>query len=80
MWRNKSRTLPDWIEDAYEILVAQTTDRQTEFSYGRAHDLLLAHEGFPDEPADAQHAIEHLLNYGWLYEVEDKLRITDPEH
>ncbi|WP_227380600.1 hypothetical protein [Haladaptatus halobius] len=80
MWRNEPRSLPGWIEDAYEILVSQTTDRQVEFSHERAQELLLAHEAFLDEPADVQYAIEHLLNYGWLYKVEGKLRITDPEY
>jgi hypothetical protein len=80
MWPNESRSLPGWIEDAYQILVSQTADRHEEFSHERAHDLLLAHDEFPDEPADAKYAIKHLLNYGWLYEVEDELRITDPGH
>lgn len=80
MWPNESRSLPGWIEDAYEILVSQTANRHEGFSHERAHKLLLAHEEFPDEPADVQYAIEHLLNYGWLYEVEDELRITDLEH
>jgi hypothetical protein len=30
-----------------------------------------------DELTDADYAIEYLLNYGWLYEVEDELRITE---
>ncbi len=80
MRRNEPRSLPGCVEDAYDILASQTTDRQAEFSHERAQELLLANEAFPDEPADAKYAIEHLLNYGWLYEVENKLRITDPEH
>lgn len=80
MWPNESRSLPGWIDDAYEILVSQSTDRHKGFSHERAHELLLAHEEFPDEPPDAKYAVEYLLNYGWLYEAEGKLRITEPEY
>jgi hypothetical protein len=80
MWSNEPRPLPDWIQDAYEILLSQTTSDQEGISHERAHELLLTHSDFPDEPADAEYAIERLLNSGWLYEVDEKLRITDPEH
>jgi len=79
MWSNEPRSLPDWIEDAYQILVSGTPDQQPNFSYDQAKDLLLAAEDFPDEPADAEYAIERLLDSGWLYAVDGKLRITDPE-
>ncbi|WP_049934629.1 hypothetical protein [Haloplanus natans] len=79
MWSNEPRSLPDWIEDAYQILVSGTLDQQTELSQDQAKDLLLAAEDFPDETADAEYVIERLLNSGWLYEVDGELRITDPE-
>jgi hypothetical protein len=79
MWSNEPRSLPDWIEEAYEILVSGTATQTEGFSHDRAHDLLLAHEAFPNEAADAEYAIERLLNSGWLYEVDGELRITDPE-
>lgn len=79
MWSNEPRSLPDWIEDAYEILVSGTAESQEEISRDQAHDRLLAHEAFPDEPADAEYALERLLNVGWLYAVDDELRITDSE-
>lgn len=79
MWSNEPRSLPDWIEDAYQILVSGTPDQQTELSHDQAQDLLLTHEDFPDEPADTEYAIERLVNSGWLYEVDGELRITDPE-
>jgi len=28
MWTNEPRSLPDWIEDAYEILVPEIEDRE----------------------------------------------------
>ncbi|MFC6893761.1 hypothetical protein [Halopenitus salinus] len=79
MWSNEPRTLPDWIEDAYQILVAGTPDQQPNLSHEQAQDLLLAAEEFPAEPADAEYAIERLLDSGWLYAVDGELRITDPE-
>jgi hypothetical protein len=80
MWKNQPRSLPDWIENGYKILVSQTTNQQEGITNEQAQELLLVQQSFPDEPADAQYAIERLLNYGWLYEAEGKLRITDPEH
>jgi len=79
MWSNEPRSLPDWIEDAYQILVSGTSDQQTKLSHDQAQSLLLAAEEFPAEPADAEYAIERLLDSGWLYEVDGKLRITDPD-
>jgi hypothetical protein len=79
MWANEPRSLPDWIEDAYEILASGTAERQEGMSRKQAHDRLLAHEAFPDEPADAEYAIERLLDSGWLYAVDNELCITDPE-
>lgn len=79
MWSNEPRSLPDWIEDAYQILVSGTPDQQTELSHAQAQSLLLAAEEFPAEPADAEYAIERLLDSGWLYAVDGELRITDPE-
>jgi hypothetical protein len=79
MWSNEPRSLPDWIEEAYEILVSGAADHSGGFSHDRAYDLLVAHEAFPNEAADAEYAIERLLNSGWLYEVDGELRITDPE-
>ena len=80
MWSNEPRPLPDWIQDAYEILLSQISSDQEGISHERAQELLLTHGDFPDEPADAEYVIERLLNSGWLYEVDGKLRITDPEH
>jgi hypothetical protein len=46
MWSNEPRSLPDWIEDAYQILVSGTPDQQTELSHDQAQDLLLTHKDF----------------------------------
>jgi hypothetical protein len=77
MWSNEPRQLPEWLENAYEILLAESNTRRGAISHDQAHGLLLAHTEFSDEPADAKYAIERLLSSGWLYEVDDELRITD---
>ena len=76
MWTNESRPLPDWIEDAYEILVSTVGGKEAELSRDQAHDLLLDHDAFTSEPADVDYAIERLLDSGWLYEADGSLRIT----
>ena len=79
MWSDDSRSVPDWIEEAYEIVVAHAEESDEPLTRERAHETLLGHGDFPEETADAEYAIEQLLNYGWFYEVEGELRITDPE-
>jgi hypothetical protein len=79
MWTNEPRTLPDWIEDAYEILAPEIEDGEGGLSQEQAHDRLLTHDTFPSEPADAEYAVERLLDSGWFYEVDGSLRVTDPD-
>ena len=79
MWSNEPRSLPDWVERGYQILSAEITDASSEgLPRDRAREELLAHGEFPDEPSDAEYAIDHLLNSGCPYEVDGSLRITDP--
>jgi len=81
MFSDEPRSLPDWIERGYEILSTEITEGGHEegLSRSRARDDLVAHEDFPDNPDDAEYAIDQLLNSGWLYEVAGKLRVTTPE-
>jgi hypothetical protein len=80
MRSNEPPSLPNWIEQAYEILAVEITEGSTEgLSRERAYEVLLAHEHFPDNSPDAEYAIDRLLNSGWIYEVNDHLRITDTE-
>ena len=80
MWSNEPRSLPDWVERGYQILSAEIADASSEgLPRDRAREELLAHGVFPDEPSDAEYAIDYLLNSGWLYDVDGRLRITDPE-
>ena len=80
MWSNEPRQLPEWLENAYEILLTESNSCQGDISRDQAHGLLLAHAEFSDEPADAEYAIERLLSTGWLYEVDGELRITDSDN
>lgn len=79
MWENDRRRLPDWIEDAYNILLGQIEDPRESIERERAYELLLNAEDFPDEPDDAEYAIDRLLNRGYFYEVDSDLRVTEPE-
>lgn len=79
MWANDHQSLPDWIEDGYEILVAGVEESGGELSHDQARDVLLAHDAFPDEPHDAEYVVDRLLDSGWLYEADGSLRITDPD-
>lgn len=77
---NDPRSLPDWIEQGYEILVEEAKTQGDPLTRERAEALLVGHGDFPDESEDAGYVIDRLLNSGWLYEVNDELRITDPEN
>ena len=79
MWPDEPRTLPDWIERAYEILVSQAAAFDDGIPRDRASELLVSHDEFSEGPADAEYAIERLLDRGWLYDVDGHLRITDPD-
>jgi hypothetical protein len=69
--------MPEWIQRAYEILVSHTAETTDGIPRARAEELLVAHEDFSEDAADAEYAIDRLLSRGWLYEVDGELRITD---
>lgn len=69
--------MPEWIQQAYEILASYTAETDKGIPRARAQELLIAHEEFSEDAADAEYAIERLLSRGWLYEVDGELRITD---
>lgn len=76
MWSDDPHPMPEWIQRAYEILVSYAADT-TGVPRARAQELLVAHEEFSEDAADAEYAIDRLLSRGWLYEVDGELRITD---
>lgn len=77
MWSDESRPMPEWIQRAYEILTSYTAETDMGIPRAGAQELLVAHDDFSEDAADAEYAIERLLSRGWLYEVDGELRITD---
>jgi len=70
--------LPGWIEDAYiplEQSLCEKPDRDS-FTHQQATEIISeANPDFGD--ADIDHALDYLLNRGWLYQVDDRLFITE---
>ena len=78
--------LSEWIMDAYTVLSAHLSETETDDSHGQvpaisreqAVDVLLMIDELTLEPEDADHALTRLLDRGYLYAVDDELRITTP--
>lgn len=70
--------LPDWIKDAYEVIERAASGTPSELAYPEAIDQLEADAELDLERSDAEHAVERLLQRGYLYRVEEDLRITGP--
>lgn len=76
--------LPDWIQDAHTVLATHITDGRT----GERHDqssgidrdqaveVLCTADDLALDSADADYAIQQLLNRGYLYEVGNELRVA----
>ena len=77
MWSDDPHPMPERIQRAYEILVSFTEETDGGIPRARAQELLVTHEDFSEDAADAEYAIDRLLSRGWLYEVDGELRITD---
>ncbi|SDG42056.1 hypothetical protein SAMN05216218_1376 [Halorientalis regularis] len=77
MWNSDQASLPAWIQDAYDDLAPHFEDPSDELSQERARELLVTESDAIDEPADADYALDRLIDRGWLYEVDDSLRKTD---
>jgi hypothetical protein len=74
------RRLPEWIETSYETLEPHICNRDEGLSPEQVADLLLEEIGddLALEPADAEYAIQRLLERGYLYKVEGVLFVTEP--
>lgn len=79
MESNDSQSFPDWIEDAYESLHGEIAEKQDGIPRDRAIEFLVNDDSFHSDDADADYAIRRLLNSGWLYEVNDEIRVTEPD-
>ncbi|GGN21457.1 hypothetical protein [Halarchaeum nitratireducens] len=69
--------LPEWVQEAYRILVDAADGPRAEFTYGEAYALLDAAETFSPEHSDSEYAVERLLSRGYLYEANGTLRVTE---
>ena len=71
-------SLPRWIEDSYLSLERYLCEQSDEDSFTHQQATELIAEANPDfGDADINHALDHLLNRGWLYQVDDRLFITE---
>lgn len=78
--------LPEWIMDAYAIICAQVEAAETDVNPGphsgltreRTVELLLAAEDLAVEQPDVEYALDRLLERGYIYEVDEELRVTFP--
>ena len=71
-------SLPGWIEDSYLSLERYLCEQPDEDSFTHHQATELIAEANPDfGDADIKHALDHLLNRGWLYQVDDRLFITE---
>lgn len=78
--------LPDWVLDAYDVLTDAITDQERgehrrqvpAIHRDDAIEVLQSTDELHLEPGDADHAVTRLLERGYLYEVDNELRVTTP--
>ena len=77
MYRNNRSQLTPWLEDVYETLASEICQQEDDHGLGtdRARELLHAEDLIE---ADAQYAVERLLDRGYLYTVDGELFVTEP--
>lgn len=73
-------SLPAWIESVYERLVPQVTEADDGLTMSEARELAIdaIGEEMDLKPADVEHAIQRLLDRGYLYAVDGRLFVTEP--
>ncbi|MFC7215988.1 hypothetical protein ACFQO4_18110 [Saliphagus sp. GCM10025334] len=77
--------LSEWILDVYDVLCTHSLnsdDQEDVQSIPReqALEVLLRTDELALEPEDANYALSRLLERGYFYEVDDELRVTEPEN
>ena len=77
MWTSEQASLPAWIQDAYDDLAPHFEDSSEGIPREQARELLVTESDAVDKPADADYALDRLLERGWLYDVDRSLRKTD---
>ena len=69
-------SLPQWIQNAYESLETAYASGTDELSVEAAHELLLTEAEQIETDEEATYVLDRLLERGWLYEVDGRLRKT----
>ncbi len=71
-------SLPEWIRNSYISLERYLCEQSDQDSFTRQKAIELIAKANPEfNDADINHALDHLLNRGWLYEVNGRLIITE---
>mgnify|MGYP006267801839 FL=1 len=71
-------SLPKWIKDAYIPLERYLCEQSThEFLTLQQATEIIGEANTDFSDADIDHALDYLLNRGWLYKVDDQLFITE---
>jgi len=69
---------PKWTKDAYIPLERYLCEQPTHESLTPQQATEIIREANTDfSDADIDHALDYLLNRGWLYKVDDQLFITE---
>ncbi|MBP2251124.1 hypothetical protein J2754_001445 [Halarchaeum solikamskense] len=69
--------LPEWVQEACQILRDTPDVSQSDFTYEEAYALPEEADTFSIEHSDSEYAVERLLNRGYLYEANGTFRVTE---
>jgi len=82
---NQRPPLPDWVRECFDCLrerlceLESSTDSKPGLEYDDAITVLMTNCTADIETEDAEHALDRLLDYGYLYQVGSTLRLTIPD-
>ncbi|QLC35721.1 hypothetical protein EFA46_015820 (plasmid) [Halarchaeum sp. CBA1220] len=68
--------LPNWVQQAYLVLEKAASGSPPQLEYAEAVERVERDGTLELERSDAEHAVERLLERGYLYKVDESLRIT----
>ncbi len=80
MWDSTRPPLPEWIQDLYSRLETHIHTELDQDSLNRQQAVELALQAHPEHNLtheEISHAITRLINRGYLYEVDNRLYITE---
>ncbi len=86
MYEDDRPPLPDWILGVYETVLEYVTDQRESTPDGEPSIPTLSRDQLTEivlttdlevEPQDVDHAVDRLHDRGYLYEVDEGLRVTD---